>query len=68
MYSFVFKNKTEQNRDDEKYIQSGITVKIHTNHDGVMLRSNAASSSWRSPVIALKYALEITSAALRENS
>ena len=54
MYSSVFKNKTEQNRDDENYSQTGITVKIHTNHDGVMLRSNAASSSWRSPVIALK--------------
>ena len=45
---FEFKNKTEQNRNDKKYSQSGITVKIHTNHDGVrataiMLRSNLAS-------------------------
>ena len=31
----MFKNKTEQNRNDEKYNQTGITVKIHTNHDGV---------------------------------
>ena len=46
---FEFKNKTEQNRNDKKYSQSGITVIIHTNHDGVrataiMLRSNVASS------------------------
>ena len=45
---FEFKNKTEQNRND-KYSQTGITVKIHTNHDGIrttasMLRSNLASS------------------------
>ena len=32
---FEFKNKTEQNRNDKKYSQSGITVIIHTNHDGV---------------------------------
>ena len=54
IYRFVFKNKTEQNRNDEKYSQTGITVKTHTKHDGVMLRSNAASSSWRYPVIAVK--------------
>ena len=52
----MFKNKTEQNRNDEKYNQTGIIVKIHTNHDGVwanmiMLKSIAARSSWRSPVI-----------------
>ena len=41
---FEFKNKTEQNRNDKKYSQSGITVIIHTNHDGVMLRSKVASS------------------------
>ena len=41
---FEFKNKTEQNRNDKKYSQSGITVIIHTNHDGVMLRSNVAGS------------------------
>ena len=46
---FEFKNKTEQNRNDKKYSQIGITVKIYTNHDGVrataiMLRSNLASS------------------------
>ena len=47
-----------------------MTVKIHTNHDGVrataiMLRSIAASSSWRSLVIAVKQAKGTTSAALR---
>ena len=47
-------------------------LKIHINHDGVgptaiMLRSTAASSSWRSLVIAGKQASEITSAALRVN-
>ena len=46
---FEFKNKTEQNRNDKKYSQSGITIIIHTNHDGVrataiMLRFNMASS------------------------
>ena len=48
------KKKTEQNRNDEKYSQTGITVKTHTNHDGVMLRSTAASSSWRSLIMAAK--------------
>ena len=52
----MFKNKTEQNRNDGKYNQTGITVKIHTNHNGVkanmiMLKSIAACSSWRSLVI-----------------
>ena len=52
----MFKNKTEQNRNDEKYNQTDKTVKIHSNHDGVwanmiMLKSIAARSSWRSPVI-----------------
>ena len=59
--SFVFKNKTEQNRNDDKYNQTGLTVEIHTNHDGVrataiMLRSIAGSLSWRSPVIEVKQA------------
>ena len=31
----MFKNKTQQNGNDENYSQTGITVKIHTNHDGV---------------------------------
>ena len=49
--------------------QTGITVKIHTNHDGVrattiMLRSIPASLSWRSSVIAVKEASETASAAL----
>ena len=43
MYGFVFKNKTEQNRNDKKHSQTGVTVKTHTNHNGVVLRSNAAS-------------------------
>ena len=60
----MFKNKTEQNRNDEKYNQTGITVKIHSNHDGVwanmiMLKSIAARSSWRSPVIAVKQAQKL---------
>ena len=66
----MLKNKTEKNRNDEKYNQTGITVKIHTNHDGVrataiMLRSIAASSSWRSSVIAVKQATGTTSTTLR---
>ena len=66
----MFKNKTEQNRNDEKYNQTGITVKIHTNHAGVRataitLKSIAASSPWRSSVIAVKQASGTTSAALR---
>ena len=57
----------------KKYSQSGMTVKIHTNHDSVratviMLRSNAASSSRRSPVMVVKQASEMTSAALRVNN
>ena len=61
------KQKTEQNRHDENYSQTSIIGETHTNHDGVMLRSNAASSLWRSPVITVKKASVITSAALREN-
>ena len=65
---YRIKNKTEQNRnDDEKYSQTGIlvTVTIHTNHDSVrasviMLSSNVSSSSWQSPVIAVKQGSEIT--------
>ena len=54
---FRAKNKTEQNRNDEKYSKTGITVKIHTNNDSVrataiLLRFIAARLSWRSPVIA----------------
>ena len=68
--SFVIKNKTEQNRNDEKYNQTGITVEIHTNHAGVRataitLRSIASSLSWRSSVFAVKQASGTTSAALR---
>ena len=66
----MFKYKTEQNRNDEKYNQTGITVKMHSNHDGVcantiMLKSIAARLSWRSPVIIVKQASVTTSAALR---
>ena len=66
----MFKNKTEQNRNYEKYNQTGIAVKIHTNHDGVrataiMLRSIAASSSWRSSVIAVEQASGTKSTTLR---
>ena len=66
----MFKNKTEQNRNDEKYNQTGITVKIHSNHDGVcanmiMLKSIAARLSWQFPVIIVKQASETTSVALR---
>ena len=28
----MFKNKAEQNRNDEKNNQTGLTVKIHSNH------------------------------------
>ena len=64
--SFVLKNKTKRNC--EKYSQTGITVKIHTNKAGarakaIMLRSIAARPSRQSPVIAVKQASEITSAA-----
>ena len=34
MNNFVFKNKTESNRNDEKYNQTWIAVKVYTNHDG----------------------------------
>ena len=62
----------EKIRNYEKYSQTGVTVKIHTNYDGIesttiMLSSNTASSSWRFPVIAVKQASENTSAALRMN-
>ena len=60
----MFKKKCRTKQEwYEKYSQTGITVKMHTNHDGV----RAASSSSRSPVIALKKASEITSTALRVN-
>ena len=57
----MFKIKTEQKWNDEKCNQTGLTVKIHTKNDGVrataiMLRSIAASLSWRSPVIEVKQA------------
>ena len=44
----MFKNKIEPSRNHEKHNQTGITVKIHVNHDGVrataiMMRSIAAN-------------------------
>ena len=50
------KKKTEQNRNGEKYSQTGITFKIHTNHDGVrataimlrLLRLDHHSDLWSS--------------------
>ena len=63
-------SKTKEKRPNyDKYSQ---TVKINTNHDGVkataiMLRS-IAPGSLRSPVIAVKQASEITSAAHRVNN
>ena len=70
---FCVQNKTEQNRNDEKYSQTGTTVKFHTNHEGargtaIMLRSIAAGPSRRSSVIVVKKASEITSPALRVNN
>ena len=60
-------NKTGMIKDKTKLAE------IHTTHDGVrataiMLRSISAGRSWRSPVIAMKQALEITSASLRVNN
>ena len=55
----------------KKYNETGINV-IYTNHDGVRataikLKSVVSSSSWRSLVIAVKQASEITSAILHVN-
>ena len=55
----MFKKNTEQRRNDKKYNRTGITVIIHSNHDGVranmiMLKSIAGRSSWRSPVFEVK--------------
>ena len=57
---------------NENYGKTGETVKIHSNRDGVrataiMLTFIAASTPWRSPVMAMKQTLQITSAALRVN-
>ena len=38
-------DKTGKNRNDEKYSQSGITVKIHTNHDGVRATATATATA-----------------------
>ena len=35
MCSKTKQSNAEQNKNDEKYSQTGIIVKIHTNHDGV---------------------------------
>ena len=64
------RDKTGQNWNNAKYSQSGITVKIHTNHDGVrataiMLRSNAASSGIATEA---SFTGEISSTASRVNN
>ena len=64
---------SKQNRNDEKYSQTGTTVKFHANKEGfrataIVLRSIAANSSWRFTVIVVKKASEITSPALRVNN
>ena len=61
--------KTEHNRNDENYNQTGIAVKIPTKNDGVrvtviMLRSITASLSWLPPVITVKQASKTTLSAL----
>ena len=54
----MFKTLTEQNRNDENYKQTGITFK---NFYKSRCQNNCdPSSSWRSPVIAVKQASEIT--------
>ena len=63
---FEFKNKTEQNRNDKKYSQSGITVIIHTNHDGVMPRSNVASSEIASDAFPMSWVVKATSVTATE--
>ena len=69
----MFKNKTDQDRNDGNYNQTGIAVKIHTNRDNdrtitIMLRFITASSSWGSPVVALKQASQVASATFRVNN
>ena len=56
----MFKKKTEQNRNDEKYNQTGITVKIHSNHDGVLGVFHGAfypKGLWNELVFQLRLAL-----------
>ena len=70
VYKVLSVKKKNRTKNDEKYNQTGLTVKIHTNHDGVrataiMLRSIAASSSWRSSVIAVEQASGTKSTTLR---
>ena len=64
---------SKQNRNDEKYSQTGKTVKFHANKKGfrataIVLRSIAANLPWRFTVIVVKKASEITSPALRVNN
>ena len=68
----VLKKKVEQNKNDEKYSQTGMTVQIYTNNDSVrmtviMLRSILTSSSSQSLVISVEIASEITSNSLQVN-
>ena len=49
VYKVLSVKKKNRTKNDEKYNQNGLTVKIHTNHDGarateIMLRSIAAGS------------------------
>ena len=49
VYKVLSVKKKNRTKNDEKYNQTGLTVKIHTNHDGarateIMLRSIAAGS------------------------
>ena len=69
----MFKNKREQNWNDEKFSQNGHNCwksyqSWRCQSDCDHARFNAASSSWRSPFITVKQDLEITSAALRANN
>ena len=58
VYSFVFKTLTEQNRNDENYKQTGINF---NNFYKSRCQNNCdPSSSWRSLVIVVKQASEIT--------
>ena len=67
MYGFMLKKKKEQNRNDEKYNQSGKLLKfieIMTVSTEIMLRSIAVNSSRQFPAFPVKQASEITLGAL----
>ena len=58
----MFKNKTGKNRNDEKYSQTGITVKILTNHAGH--RSEASLRNFMSSGEQLRACSDVLSDAL----